>query len=196
MPVSRLIRSWSDLDPEFRERIAPVFCSDCESAADRWQTEFVKNPSNAAGFVLVYAAMTQAGLWNTVARVISTWAVGMFFVPSDATSELLNQNPDFVAHNSGGFRHRLAHHSYWEKSWIQTTTQNAAIHIGINRKFEKGKRKAEVHLDVFNGFHNRFNGVLSAKHVLYEVLMKRGYSVDDFESMLVGAGVVIPPFTY
>jgi hypothetical protein len=188
------IRSWSQLDPEFRARIEPVLRSDRENAEDRWKDEFVGNPSSAAGFALIYAAMQSAGVWDSVGSVINTWAVGMFFVPTAGTSESLDRNPSFTAHNAGGFRHRLAHHSYWERSWIQTNIRQAGIHIGINREPENGHPKAEVHLDVFNGFHNGFDPALSARHILFEVMLKRIHSSDLFESLLRKQGIVIPSY--
>ena len=190
------IRGWSELDSAFRNRIEPVLQSPPETASDRWQSEFVTNPSSAVGLALTYAAMNAAGIWSVVSRVINAWAVGIFFVPSADMNQLMERTANFESLKTDRFRHRLAHHSYWEKSWVQTNARQAAIHIGINREPENSERKAEVHLDVFNGFYSGFDGILSVKHVLFEVLLKRTYSPDDFEALLRREGVVIPSFVY
>jgi len=190
------IRDWSDLEPAFRDRIKLVLQSASQTASDRWQSEFVTNPSSAAGLALTHAAMNAAGIWDSVGRVINPWAVGIFFVPSTDMNRVMERATNFETLKSDRFRHRLAHHSYWEKSWIQTNVRQAAIHIGINSELENGEHKAEVHLDIFNGFYRGFSGILSAKHVLFEVLMKRPHSYQTFEALLRREGVIIPSFVY
>ena len=186
------IKDWFELERVFRQRIHPVLQSDSEIAADRWHNDFATNPLSALGLALTYAAMEAAGVWNTVGRLINAWAVGMFFIPSIDVKRLMDRNRNFTPLDTNGFRHRLARHSYWERSWIQTNVRQAAIHIGIHRELENGEPKAEVHLDVFNGFHNGFDAALSVKHVFSEVLLKRQYPIDEFQAMLHKENIAIP----
>ncbi|HZS46767.1 MAG TPA: hypothetical protein VFC63_16970 [Blastocatellia bacterium] len=192
--AQQTVLNWWELETTVRERVAPVLESKQQTAESRWQTEFVSSPGSAAGLIITYAAMEAAGIWDCVKSLINSWIVGVFFVPSDNMHDLLNSNENFVRLNQFNLRHRWAHHDYWQDGWMQTNVRNAVIHIGKNRKMENGFPKAEVHLDVYNGFFNGFDLSLSVKHLVNEVVRKRRHSPTFFSDLLQAQGVSIPVF--
>jgi len=190
-----VIKNWPDLDGSVCDQIAPVLERENQTAEDRWQTEFVSNASSAAGLIIVYAAMNSAGIWSCVSKVINSWAVGIFFVPSEGICELLDNNNRFVSLERGPLHRRLAHHEYWQHSWMQTNVKQISIHIGKHRELENGLPKAEVHLDIYNGFFKGFNLALTARHLIAEVVRKRIYPIDFFIKRLEADGISVPSFT-
>lgn len=185
---------WSELAPSVQAALAPVLAPSTHLAAARWQREFQANPSSAAGLVIVYAALTAAGIWPVVGSLLNAWGVGLFFTPAPGLIDELNAKPNFLPLRRQTLYQRWAHHWYWEHAWMQRNLKHAAIHVGVSRVLENGWYKAEVHLDLYNSFYQGFHPWLALRHLRAEVIGRRRHAPEQFARRLAAQGIAVPRY--